>query len=211
MGGRWGFMAILSVAAVGCSFFVDPLELAPITRDADDFGMLDFAVDDLDPPDASEIDQAVMPPDFAVRDLTAPPDLRQLPDLSLVCGSSCASCGNTTCCAEICEHQMNCEQTCNACRCNFVCDQTPGTCSVNCKSGSNCKVRTEDVGQSSVTCTEGSNCELSCDGQSPCSVACSADSQCLVRCNGASSCVIQCVGTKKDCGNGVQVCNRNCP
>jgi hypothetical protein len=208
MRGPWLISALLGLAAAGCSFFVDPIDHPPVGGG----GAEDFAVSDPFFGDLAGVDAPIpLSLDLAVPDLSSPPDLRVVPDLTTACASSCSSCGATGCCADVCGGGVTCDQKCTGCRCDLTCDKAPGGCSFTCQSGSTCNVHAKDVGPTSLTCSDRSTCELTCGAHGPCSAACTADSECLVHCNGAMPCIVQCVGTKVDCGNGVQVCNRLCP
>lgn len=91
-----------------------------------------------------------------------------------------------------CTSAAECEATCRG-----------GECAVNCTDADSCRLRCRDAAECALDCTDAGNCN---------GTVCAEGSECLIRCAGANRCGFsRCQGGQQACGNGVIVCNRDCP
>lgn len=82
-------------------------------------------------------------------------------------------------------------------------------CHARCENGSYCDADCRDAERCGLRCDE-STCELRCRDAESCEIDCGLDSACLCETRGDARCrLLNCEPV--ECGDGVVVCNRECP
>ena len=131
------------------------------------------------------------------------------------CPNQCGACGPAECCGDRCagaDCRLSCAST--ACPCHLDCGATEGTCELTCGPDQVCFFDCAETNNCFVRCDGvGSVCETRCENADNCDqFRCTDDAACLVYCNGAENCrFVECPNGAVDCGNGILVCNRDCP
>ncbi|MFH1809701.1 MAG: hypothetical protein ABIJ09_13220 [Pseudomonadota bacterium] len=123
------------------------------------------------------------------------------------CGDTCpGTCNPFECCADACTGDLCfCPQ---ACSCDIRLRSTGGQ-QTTCYSESTCFL-VGGGGLQDVTCEVNAACRLYCEAGSTCSMDCQGGAACLIHCDATATCnLLNC--TSVDCGNGIQVCGRQCP
>jgi hypothetical protein len=146
-----------------------------------------------------------------------------------------ASDAGTGSCAEGCECIQACTSGCEcrgACACALECPAGEDCTAVRCNDTSSCAVQAAGAsnlavrcegdascvidarGASNATlldCRDRTVCEADCAGTSNCAMRCASGARCLLACASSGNCDLECSGVQRDCGDGVIVCNRECP
>ena len=145
-----------------------------------------------------------------------------------VCSDDCSGgCPSAGCCTQECA-EGSCPPCPAGCSCDLSC-RDANRCTADCADGSFCHLVSESGSQSDMTCGEAqcihectstahctldcpeqSTCELICVSTGSCELTCGEEASCLISCAGVGNCTVDC-DNPVDCGNGVQVCHRDCP
>lgn len=124
--------------------------------------------------------------------------------------------GETGVCDDTCACTQDCEFDCTDCAASCAsgteCIGTLANSTIDCADDSSCEVRCSPAQGNPGTC------EVNCpDRGSDCFVECPEGAECLVDCGDRrvlfqrNDCAFVACDAEQDCGDGVFVCNRECP
>jgi hypothetical protein len=125
---------------------------------------------------------------------------------------TCSGCGCTCPPATCAPSSKGCNGSCGAgATCDLGCD-TEGPCNLSCKGCKGAFDCGDNTKTCTVTCNDSASCQSKCGAEETCTLACKGGSACLLSCTSKpTACDLECDGVKKECGNRVYACNRECP
>lgn len=106
--------------------------------------------------------------------------------------------------------------SCSGCQCAcpaYACP-TGARCSATCNTGTSCSVACDaEVKACDLACEAGTRCESKCGADESCTMKCKGSAACLLTCSSQpGTCSLECEsGAKRECGDRVFACNRECP